>query len=73
MKYLGVVKNDHGHLVMPDAFRETPERRSYEAIEVGGDIMLMTNPLDRERMEHIQRLARQTIKEHRKTLEALAK
>ena len=59
-------------IVMPDAFQEVEEGRTYEAIEIGGDILLASVPLDRERLGKIARLASRSIEEHRKSLEGLA-
>lgn len=73
MKYLGIVKREDRNLTLPDTFQEIAERRSYEAIEVGGDILLLPAPLDRERLKHIEELANRSIQEHRSTLERLAR
>ena len=73
MKYLGIVKRQNGNLTMPDTFQEVATFLTYEAIQVGGDILLLSPPLDRERMKRIEDLTNQSIKEHRKTLEGLAK
>jgi hypothetical protein len=73
MKYLGIVKRQNGNLTMPDTFQEVATFHTYEAIQLGGDILLLSPPLDRERMKRIEDLTNQSIKEHRKTLEGLAK
>ena len=73
MKYLGIVKRQNGNLTMPDAFQELTTPRTYDAIQVGGDILLLPAPLDRERLKKIEELAKRSIEEHRLTLEALAK
>jgi len=73
MKYLGIVKRQNGNLTMPDAFQEVATPPTYEAIQVGGDILLLSAPLDRERLKKIEELAKRSIEEHRSTLEALAK
>jgi len=73
MKYLGIVKRQNGNLAMPDTFQEVASLSTYEAIQVGGDILLLSAPLDRERMKRIEELTNQSIKEHRKTLEGLSK
>ncbi|MDI7261080.1 MAG: hypothetical protein QME90_14325 [Thermodesulfobacteriota bacterium] len=73
MKYLGIVKRQNGNLSMPDTFQEVATPHTYEAIQVGGDILLLSAPLDRERIKQIEKLANQSIEEHRKTLEGLAK
>ena len=58
---------------MPDAFQEVTTLRTYDAIQVGGDILLLPAPLDRERLKKIEELAKRSIEEHRSTLEALAR
>lgn len=73
MKYLGIVKRQNGNLSMPDTFQEVATFHTYEAIQVGGDILLLSAPLDQERIKQIEKLANQSIDEHRKTLEGLAK
>ena len=73
MKYLGIVKQKNGSLVMPDAFLELAARPVYEAIQVGGDILLVSAPLDRERIKRISELADTSIEEHRSTLERLGR
>lgn len=73
MKYLGIVKRQDGNLAIPDTFQEVATFHTYEAIQMGGDIPLLSAPLDRERIKQIEKLANQSIEEHRKTLEGLAK
>ena len=73
MKYLGIARKENGQIVMPDAFREVEEGRTYEAIEIGGDILLAPAPLDRERLAKIEKLAGRSIEEHRKSLQGLAR
>ena len=73
MKYLGIVKRQDCVLTMPDAFEEVAEGRDCEAILVGGDILLIPAPLDRERLKRIEDLANRSINEHRSTLEGLAR
>ena len=73
MKYLGIVKRENGNLTMPDAFQEVTVPRTYEAIQVGGDILLLPAPLDRERIKRIEELTKRSIEEHRSTLEALSR
>ncbi|MBM4294120.1 MAG: hypothetical protein FJ126_04350 [Deltaproteobacteria bacterium] len=72
MRYLGIARLEN-QVVLPDGFREIEAGRSYEVIEIGGDILLMPPPLDRERLARIDQLARQSIQEHRATLEGLAR
>ena len=73
MKYLGIVKRNNANLTLPDAFQQAAPTGEYEAIEVGGDILLLSAPLDRERLRRIERLASRSIEEHRRTLEGLAR
>jgi hypothetical protein len=73
MKYLGIVKRENGNLTMPDTFQEVATLHTYEAIQVGGDILLLPAPLDRERIKRIEELTKRPIEEHRSTLEALAR
>ncbi len=73
MKYLGVARKEKGQVVMPDAFKEAEEGKLYEVIEIGGDILLVPSPLDRELLARIEKLAHHSIEEHRKTLEGLAR
>jgi len=73
MEYLGIVKPQDGGLTLPDSFRKVAEQRSYEALQVGGDILLLAAPLDRERLARIEELTRRSIDEHRRTLEGLAR
>ena len=72
MKYLGIARKEKGNIVMPDGFRDIEEGRTYEAIEIGGDILLAPAPLDRERLATIAQLAGRSIEEHRKSLQGLA-
>jgi hypothetical protein len=58
---------------MPDAFQEVEEGRVFEAIEIGGDILLLAGPLEKERWARIEELAKDSIEKHRATLEALAR
>jgi hypothetical protein len=73
MKYLGVARKENGRLVMPDAFAEAAEGQAYEALDVGGDILLIPSPLDKDRLDRIRGLAKESIREHRNVLEKLAK
>lgn len=73
MKYLGIVKRQNGNLIIPDTFWEVAEEHAYEAIQVESDILLLSNPLDRERLRRIEELTNRSIEEHRSTLEGLAR
>lgn len=73
MTYLGTARIENGHVQMPDGFTSTKRPGTYEAIDVGGDILLIVSPLDRKRLEQIETLANRSIDEHRKSLEGLAK
>lgn len=73
MNYLGVARLENGQLRMPDGFTAIERGATYEAIDLGGDILLVANPLDRKRIERIESLAAASIADHRRTLEGLAK
>ncbi len=73
MKYLGTGKKEKGRIVIPDAFQEVENGRLFEAIEMGGDIILLAGPLQKERWAQIEELAKESIKRHRATLEALTR
>lgn len=73
MKYLGIVKKEKGTLAVSDSFKSVAEIRMYEAVQVGGDILLLSTPLDRERLKKIDELTETSIRDHRKTLEGLAR
>jgi len=66
MKYLGIAKQEKSRIVMPDGFDSNAEGQTYEAVEVGGDILLVPVSLDRERISQIHSLAKESIKDHRK-------
>jgi hypothetical protein len=72
MKYLGTARKEKGRMVMPDAFQEIEEGRIFEAVEIGGDILLLAGPLEKERLSRIEEIAKESIEKHRATLEALA-
>jgi hypothetical protein len=59
MKYLGVAKKKGPSLEMPDCFE--------------GKVVPATEPFEVVSTGEVERLARKTIEEHRKTLEALAR
>ena len=73
MRYLGIAKKEHGRVVMPDTFADVSEGQTFEAFEIAGDILLAVPPLDRTRLEQVARLAKQSIDEHRTSLEGLAR
>lgn len=73
MKYLGTARCENGRVIMPDGFSTPTSGQTYEALEIDGDILLTLSPLDRAQLSRIDALARQTIQDHRKALEGLAK
>ena len=73
MKYLGIVRKENGILEVPDSFKNAAELPTYEAVQVGEDILLLSTPLDRERLKRIAELTESSIRNHRKTLEGLAR
>lgn len=73
MRYLGVAKKSGGQILMPDKFQGLQHVDTYEVLEVEGHVILVPGPLDRDRIARIERLASQSIKDHREALEGLAK
>lgn len=73
MKYMGTIKKEKGQVVMPDAFQDVEDGRIFEAVEIGGDILLLAGPLQKERLVRIEELAKESNEKHRTTLEALAR
>jgi hypothetical protein len=73
MKYLGVAQMEKGRVALPDAVTDAAEGQVYEVVEVGGDIWLLSPPLNRERLARLEKLTRQVITDHRHTLEGLAR
>ena len=73
MRYLGMARKELRHIIMPDAFDGGDEGGNYEVVEIGGDILLMPPPLDRQRLVEVERLAKLSIDEHRETLDGLAR
>ena len=68
-----MVKQKNGNLVMPDAFLELATQPTYEAVQVGDDVLLVSAPLDQRRLERIRSLADASIKDHRASLERLGR
>jgi hypothetical protein len=73
MRYLGMTQMKEGRVQMPDAFKEVAKDQVYEVVELGGNILLLPPPLDRERLALLEKLTRKSIAEHRQTLEGLAR
>ena len=73
MKYLGIARTENGRIVMPDGFDEGSPAQTYEAVEIGGEILLAPAPLDRQRLARVDELARRSIQDHRKSLEGLGR
>jgi hypothetical protein len=73
MKYLGTARKEKGRMVMPEAFQEVEDGRTFEAIEISGDIILLAGALEKERWAQIEELTKESIERHRATLEALAR
>lgn len=70
MRYLGVAKKKGSVLEMPSGFGDA---ETYEVLELEGRIVLVPMPFEPMNAKEVERLARETIEEHRKTLEALAR
>jgi hypothetical protein len=73
MKYYGLAKKELGSMRMPDAFDRVEDGQMFEVIEIGNDILLVPSPFDRGRLALIEKLARTSIDDHRRTLEALTR
>ena len=73
MKYLGIAKNEKGHFIMPDRFVNSQKNVNYEAVEIDDTILLIPEPLNKKRFSLIEKLAKQSIEDHKKTLEGLAR
>jgi hypothetical protein len=73
MRCLGMAQRQEGRVLMPDAFKEVAQGQVYEVLEIGGDILHMPPPLDRERLALVEKLARKSISGDRQTLEGLAR
>jgi hypothetical protein len=73
MTYLGPVKFENGRIVLPDGANLPASDAPLEAIEVGGDILLSASNLDRAQMERVRQATADSIADHRKTLDGLAK
>jgi hypothetical protein len=73
MKYLGIMKQEHGQVTMPGEFQTIEPGQSYEVIEIGGDVLLLPSPLNQKRMARVKKLTKLSIKEHHKTLDGLAR
>ena len=71
MKYLGIAKNQKGHFIMLDRFITSQKNKDYEAVEINDTILLIPERLDKRRLSRIEALAKQSIADHKKTLEGL--
>ena len=72
MKCLGLARVDNGRIVLPDGTTPLPEGRTFEVVDLDGDLLLTTTPLDRARLDQVDRLAQASISDHRTSLEGLA-
>lgn len=73
MTYLGTARIENGLAQLPDTFGATHRVTTYEVLDIGGDILIAAGPLDRARLERIKKLADDAIRDHRSTLEGLAR
>jgi hypothetical protein len=71
MKYLGIARAQKGSVKMPDTY-QAEDGCEYEAVELGGDIILTPSKTIVERHRVIQGLTEASIHDHRSTLEKLA-
>jgi len=74
VRYLGIARRVGDRIVISsEVTGKLEEEQIFEIVEIGGDILLIPAPLDRRRMAYIEKLAKQSIEDHRQTLERLAK
>jgi hypothetical protein len=73
MKYPGTARKEKGSIVMADTFLEVKDGRISEAIEMGGDIILLAGAPEKERWAQIEKLTKESIERHRATLENLSR
>lgn len=73
MTYLGTARLENGRVELPGSFHSAQRSTTYEAVDLGGDILLIASPLDRERLAQIEKIIADSIHANRKALEDLAK
>ncbi len=78
MRYLGIVEKRHDGQIILEGYGEAVKSAGndeaiFEAFEVESVIVLVPAPVDRLRLSQIEMLADQSIIDHRKTLEGLAR
>ena len=73
MRYLGIARKEKDQVLMPDTFQEMEEGRVFEVIEIGGDILLLSNPWEKDHLTRVEQLAKESITQHRQTLKDLAR
>ena len=78
MRYLGIVEKRHvGQIILEgygrEKITEDDDQTTVEAVEIEGAVVLVPAPVDRKRLAQIERLASQSIHDHRTTLEKLAR
>lgn len=70
VKFLGIAKKNGSVLKMPPEFSGV---ETYQVFEFEGRIILIPMHFEPAAAEEVERLARETVEEHRKTLEALTR
>jgi hypothetical protein len=78
MRYLGIAEKRHDRQIILEGYGHAIELAGndetvFEAFEVEGIVVLVQAPVDRLRLSQIETLASQSIIDHRKTLEGLAR
>lgn len=78
MRYLGIIKKRHAGQIILEGYGETiksagNDENVFDAFEVESIVVLVPAPVDRLRLAQIETLAGQSIIDHRKTLEGLAR
>lgn len=72
MKILGEARYRNGQMELSNPLN-AEEGTLFYVLQVGDDLWLTTQPLDPDRTAEIEQLTIQSIQEHRKALEGLAR
>lgn len=78
MRYLGIAEKRHDGQIILEGYGQAIKSAGnddtvFEAFEVESVVVLVPTPVDRLRLSQIETLACQSIIDHRKTLEGLAR
>jgi len=78
MRYLGIVEKRYDGQIILENYDEAirsagNDETVFEAFEIESIVVHVSSPVDRLRLSEIETLAVQSISDHRKTLEGLAR